>query len=170
MRRIAFLLIAVAICAVSAFVYADYSVTHEGTWPKGWPAELETLRKQSRTLVGPQVLYRHHAIPFASREEFELVWPHLLKVKTGGAPIVLVGAPGFFLGKEHTAGVVVHCPPSEAGNSSAAPVAPIQNLRDAKATTYLELIVDGQIVDLNRIALPADTLIIDQRFEHTQSE
>jgi hypothetical protein len=27
-----------------------------------------------------------------------------------------------------------------------------------------ELIVDGQIVDLNRIALPPDTPIVDQRF------
>jgi hypothetical protein len=31
-------------------------------------------------------------------------------------------------------------------------------------TTYIELVVDGKIVDLNRIALPADTSIIDERF------
>ena len=30
---------------------------------------------------------------------------------------------------------------------------------------YIELIVDGDIVDLNRILLPADTPIIDKRFE-----
>jgi hypothetical protein len=32
-------------------------------------------------------------------------------------------------------------------------------------TTYIELIVDGQIVDPNRIELPLDTPIIDERFK-----
>jgi hypothetical protein len=32
-------------------------------------------------------------------------------------------------------------------------------------TTFIELVVDGEIVDLNRIPLPADTPIIDERFE-----
>jgi hypothetical protein len=31
-------------------------------------------------------------------------------------------------------------------------------------TTFIELVVDGNVVDLNRIALPADTPIIDERF------
>jgi hypothetical protein len=31
-------------------------------------------------------------------------------------------------------------------------------------TSYIELVVDGDIVDLNRIPLPADTPIIDKRF------
>ena len=31
--------------------------------------------------------------------------------------------------------------------------------------TFFELVVDGEIVDLNRIALPADTPIIDERFK-----
>jgi len=38
-------------------------------------------------------------------------------------------------------------------------------------TTFIELVVDGDIVDINRIPLPADTPIIDKRFEdgHNQS-
>jgi hypothetical protein len=32
-------------------------------------------------------------------------------------------------------------------------------------TTYIELVVDGLIVDLNRIQLPPETPIIDQRFD-----
>jgi hypothetical protein len=36
-------------------------------------------------------------------------------------------------------------------------------------TTFIELVVDGNIVDLNRIALPADTLIIDERFKDGQN-
>jgi hypothetical protein len=32
-------------------------------------------------------------------------------------------------------------------------------------TNYIDLIVDGDVVDLNRIPLPADTPIIDERFQ-----
>jgi hypothetical protein len=37
-------------------------------------------------------------------------------------------------------------------------------------TTHIELIVDGKIVDLNRIKLPADAPIIDERFSDAQGE
>ena len=37
-------------------------------------------------------------------------------------------------------------------------------------TTFIELFVDGNIVDLNRIPLPADTPIIDERFNDTQNK
>lgn len=37
-------------------------------------------------------------------------------------------------------------------------------------TTYMELAVDGNIVDLNRIVLPADTPIIDERFKDGQTK
>jgi hypothetical protein len=129
-------------------VYADYGVTDKGTWPESWPKELEPLRKQSRTLVGPLAEHRHYAIPFTKCDEFESAWPHLLKVKSKGASVLLVRAPNFFLGEDIKAGVVVHCPP--VGQAD---------------TTYIELVVDGEIVDSNRIPLPADTPIIDQRFK-----
>jgi hypothetical protein len=48
------------------------------------------------------------------------------------------------------------------------PEAPINStsVRDRwMYTTYIELVVDGNIVDLNRIPLPADTPIIDERFK-----
>jgi hypothetical protein len=32
---------------------------------------------------------------------------------------------------------------------------------------YVELVVDGEIVDLNRTSLPADTPIVDERFDET---
>jgi hypothetical protein len=37
-------------------------------------------------------------------------------------------------------------------------------------TTYIELAVDGNIVDLNRIPLPPDTPIIDERFKEGQDK
>jgi hypothetical protein len=156
-RRFAFLA-AIAFGAVCS-VYADYAVTGKGTWPKSWPKELEPLRKQSSTFVGPIRDHQHYAIPFTKREEFESAWPHLLKVKSKGAPVRLVRGPNFFLGAHVKAGVVVHCPPPGQADNLATP-----------ETTYLELVVDGNVVDLNRIPLPADTPIIDERFKDAKKQ
>ena len=154
--------ILVAIVLFSACpLYADYSVEDRGSWPESWPKELEGLRKQSHTLEGPLRPLLHYAIPFKEREAFEAAWPHLLKVKSQGAPIVLRRGPSFWLGKESNAGVCIHTPP--AGE------APLADARKAgggwEKTIYVELIVDGEIVDLNRISLPSDTPIIDERFK-----
>jgi hypothetical protein len=65
------------------------------------------------------------------------------------------------------AGVRIHCPPGQIGEL-AKPGIPIAGAGDARTrwlnTNYIELIVDGRIVDLNRIPLPPDMLIIDRRF------
>ena len=147
------------------FAYADFGVTGKGTWPREWPQELEPLRKQSRTLEGPTRPSLHYAIPFTNRAEFESAWPHILKVKSKGAPIVLRLGPSFWLeGKSH--GVCIHTPP--AGQ------APIADGKDAKGnweqTIYIELIVDSEIIDLNRIPLPPDTPIIYERFKEPKSK
>ncbi len=159
MKRTAVIFVAIVLSLVSS-VDADYTWTDTGTWPKSWPAELEPLRKQSRTFEGPTLPLLHHAIPFTKRDEFESAWPHLLKIKSQGAPIVLRRGPSFWLGDKATAGVCVHTPP--AGE------APIADGKVAKGnwekTIYIELIVDGEIIDLNRIPLPDDTPIIDERF------
>jgi hypothetical protein len=156
--------ITIAAAIVVFFVcplHADYLVQNQGTWPGSWPDELEGLRDQSRTLEGPLVPLLHYAIPFTERESFEAAWPHLLKVKTPGAPIVLRRGPSFWLGKEANAGVCVHTPPA-----GQAPVVDIDKIGGRwERTIYLELIVDGEIVDLNRISLPPDTPIIDERFK-----
>jgi hypothetical protein len=152
MTRLAFF--ALVVLGVASPAYALYRVSNEGTWPNTWPKELEPLRKQARTLVGPQVEDRHFAIPFTKREEFEAAWPHLLTVTTKGASIRLVRGPNFFLGGGK-AGVVVHAPPAPRAGAPAAP----------EGETYIELIVDGDVVDLNRIRLPADTPINDDRFK-----
>jgi hypothetical protein len=114
--------------------------------------------------------HRHYAISFTKREDFESAWLHLVKVKSKGAPVFLVRGPNFFLGKDIKAGVVVHSPPLGQANNPATPEAPL-NSAEGKTrwinTTYIELVVDGEIVDLNRIPLPADTPIIDERFKGT---
>jgi hypothetical protein len=142
-------LFAALFAAIACSVYADYAFSNKGMWPKSWPKELEPLRKQSRTFEGPMRLDRAFAIPFTDRDEFESAWPHILKVKTKGTSLRLVRAPNFFLGGDSNAGVVIRCPP--------------QSESDEPAT--IELVVDGDIVDLNRIPLPPDTPISDDRFK-----
>jgi hypothetical protein len=154
-------------------VYADYAVVDRGIWPDQWPKELEPLRNQARTLEGPMVLNRHYQIPFTNREAFEAAWPHLLKVKSQGAPIILVRGPktDFFAIKP--AGVLIHTPPVVNGRQQE-PRGPIPGQTTPRSTwskaAFIELVVDGQIVDLNRIPLPADTPIIDERFKEAEGK
>ena len=85
MKRTATLLAALISCVMGS-AYACYSVSDKRMWPASWPKELEALRKQSRTAVGPMIPQEHYDIPFTKRKEFETAWPHLLKVKSKGAP------------------------------------------------------------------------------------
>ena len=176
-RTIAFLA-AIACCAVGSSVYAFWSVSDKGTWPKSWPEELEPLRKQSRSLTGGFVNLTRYEIPFTKREEFESAWPHLLKVKSKGAPVILVRAPDARLGTRINAGVRIYSPPAQTGDR-VMPEAPLPGpgwedptqVRERwMYTTFIELVVDGEIVDLNRIPLPADTPIIDERFKDGQNK
>ncbi len=164
MKRIIAFLAAIVFCAPA---YALYVVWDKGTWPKSWPAELEGLRKQARTLEGPYVPYLFYEIPFTKRDEFEAAWPHLLKVKSKGAPIILVRGPKTDFFEVKPAGVLIHSPPAGA-DKRANPEEPIDGATDVRGrwinTTFIELVVDGNIVDLNRIPLPADTPIVDERF------
>lgn len=174
MKRTIALLAAITLSAIFSAVNADYGVSDRGLWPDSWPKDLEPLRKQAQTYEGPLVLYRHYLIPFTKREEFEAAWPHLLKVKTKGAPIILVRGPKTSFFSVKPAGVHIQTPPLDAGPAAAIEV----SSDDAKnphgkwrtSATYIELIVDGEIVDLNRIPLPANTPIIDERFKEEEKK
>jgi hypothetical protein len=170
MKRTYAWLAAIALFAVCSTVYALYDVSDRGEWPKTWPKELEPLRKRATTLVGPEPPNRHYLIPFTKREEFEAAWPHFLKVKSKGAPIILVRGPKTDFMEIKPAGVLIHSPPE----GSTTPEEPIPAQENARVrwmtTTYIELVVDGDVVDLNRIELPADTPIIDERFIAAQKQ
>ena len=93
MKRTIALLAVMALCAVCSAVYAVYGLKNEGTWPKSWPKELEPLRRSSRTYVGGNDVSRpgeNYVIPFTNQKDFEAAWPHILKVKSKGAPLLLV--------------------------------------------------------------------------------
>jgi hypothetical protein len=79
---------------------------------------------------------------------------------------IVLGHVAFLLsmpGMEHT-------PPADA-DKSRTPEAPVEGgkITRLEATIYIELIVDGEIVDLNRIPLPSDTPIIHERFKAKES-
>jgi hypothetical protein len=163
MKRTTAFLAAAILIAVCSAAYAVYGVSSEGRWPKSWPKELEPLRKQSTTFVGPEIESLHYFVPFTNRKDFESAWPHILKVKTKGAPLFLLRSPYTWLGRMD-AGVLVHCPPAGA-KPEVVPPGEGGNMYRLLKANYIELVVDGKIVDLNRIPLPADTPIIDRRFE-----
>lgn len=129
-----------------------------GEWPENWPAILEPLRDHALTLEGPLQPARHYGISFPNRDVFEVAWPHLVKLKSQGAPILLKRGPSFWLKDDAEAGVCVHVPPK--GQEPR----PFDDEGGLWGSIYLELVVDGEIVDLNRVPLPPDTPILDQRF------
>ena len=153
-------------------VRAAWEVGEKGIWPKSWPPELEHLREHARSYTGGVLELSHYEIPFTKREDFEAVWPHILEVK-GAGPLILLQSPDkHFLGTSTVAGVRIWSPPKFApGEHPPVPVPGAANERErCLYTTFVELIVDGSIVDLNRIPLPSDSSIIDTRFKVTHGE
>jgi hypothetical protein len=159
-----------ALLAICSAVYALYSVSDTGDWPKSWSKELDPFRKTSKTYVGPMMDHRHYLIPFTNREQFEMAWPHFVSVKSKGAPIILVRGPKTDFMEIKPAGVLIHSPPA----GSKQPEEPVPGQQRVRSTwmntTFIELVVDGNIVDLNRLELPKDTPIVDERFLPAQKE
>ena len=150
MKKAAAIVASIVFCTVGS-VNAMSEGGPGGTWPKSWPRELEPLRKQAWTWVGGLVLQTSYHIPFASREEFESAWPHILKLKSKGAPLTLLRGPHLLVEPNKAAGVIIRLPLTHVSTGP-------------WSVTRIELVVDGDIVDLNRVPLPADTPIIDKRF------
>jgi hypothetical protein len=152
-KQLTFVVVAAIVFCTAGSVNAIDFGGPGGTWPKSWPRKLEPLREQAWTWVGGQVMYTRYDIPFADRDEFESVWPHLLKLKSKGASLTLVNRSHYYGGGSGMTGGVIIIPPLD-GHSEG-----------PWSVTRIFLKVDGKIVDLNRIRLPADTPIIDERFK-----
>jgi len=180
----------------------------QGMWPANWPKEFEPYRKQAKTIMLAAANQEDvHEIRFENREEFEKVWPTILKLKSKGAPlrlrsiekpfksgslfnneqpVVRIYGPAYTGGVSRPGGKILRpVPPwpesikspteelpeyvtiSENGKSwvAAQEKPPIETVKGFiyRARIEIELVVDGNIIDLNRIHLPADTAIIDKR-------
>ena len=154
MKRATVLVAAIVCCTVRS-VYAESVGGPGGAWPKSWPKELEPLRKQAWTWEHGLIMLPGYDIPFANRDESESAWPHILKLKSKGAPLTLLRGPQHLLVQPaKAAGVRILSRGGKAPEGGGPP-----------STVYeIQLVVDGDIVDLNRIPLPPDTPIIDKRF------
>ena len=165
MSRTTLLTLLVAWAACPAALALDV-IVDRGTWPDTWPKELEPLRKRAMTVRGGSADTTFYEIPFTKREEFEAAWPHLLKAKSPGGPVVLKRGPDQVAVRPVAAGVRVQCPPGHprTATEAPAPIAGASSLRERWLQyTYVELIVDGNVVDPKRIAFPAGTPVIDTR-------
>jgi len=174
----------------------------KGTWPDSWPKELEGYRNQSKSSgVAHGIQENVHEISFTKREEFEKAWPHILSLKSKGAPLIIERSPSTYGVSGSTAhtGVRILCP-----SGSGSEVDGKMYIADAPWPDYLKspsgelpeyvifdhdnakwlpadktervgfmnrarvdivLITDGKIVDMNRIQLPPNTPVIDNRFK-----
>jgi hypothetical protein len=174
----------------------------KGTWPSSWPKELERYRNQSKSFdVAHGIQENVHEISFTKRGEFEKAWPHILNLKSKGAPLIIERSPSTYGVSGSTAhtGVRILCP-----SGSGSEVDGKMYIADAPWPDYLKspsgelpeyvifdhdnakwlpadktervgfmnrarvdivLITDGKVIDLNRIQLPSNTPIIDNRFK-----
>ncbi len=211
-KRAVVVLVVVAAClSWHGSVLAAGVVSRGGDWPRNWPKELEPFRERAeRVSYGMSVWTQYYIIEFRTREEFETVWPAVLRLKSKGAPITLrtpdnpktdPNDPRVVHDKPELS---IICPPDDDGKyelspdgtykhvgpwtddldspDSALPKYMVKRKRDGKwvvwkgsefhaqydgaarqARVEILLNVDGEIVDLNRIRIPENTPIEDNR-------
>jgi hypothetical protein len=156
-RKTVALIALLTTCAVT--LHARVTVKDSGSWPDTWPRELDVHRKTSRTIEGPLGGWLRYEISFKTREDFEAAWPHLLKVRSQNHPITLVSSPhersGAAKGRPMKAGVMIRSWPTAASKKGARP--------NRSNTTVLVLVVDGEIVDSNRLKIPKGVHLKDER-------
>ncbi|MHC4286579.1 MAG: hypothetical protein ACYSWZ_27015 [Planctomycetota bacterium] len=64
--------------------------TSEGRWPPDWPEELSPYRAQAKTTeIASGNNENVYEIRFDDREEFEKIWPTILKLKSDGGTLRL---------------------------------------------------------------------------------
>ncbi len=192
-NRVVWVITVAALVLCSTAVFGSRLVLSEGLWPDSWPEELERYRDRARTIEGGFPISSVYEIPFETREDFERVWPHILGLRSKGAPLILVSSPAPYVDLTLKAGVRILSPgmrvtlgPDEIKpgppwpDSARLPSGELPEYvtwRDGtwvpgdearggvRARQDIMLVCDGKVIDLNRIPLPADTPIIDRRFE-----
>jgi hypothetical protein len=166
MRKFIFASLAL-IAASFGLAHADYVAMEEGKWPEHWPMQFDAFRKQARTLEGGELNAVFYELPLTKREDFESLWPHVLKTRGERVPLVLLRSPDSTFGKKVAAGIRIKCRPRQMEGkvavSTKGAATKSQQLPDSDILE-IQLINDGTIVDLNRIPLPPDSRIADRRF------
>ena len=180
MKSCGLLLLAVSLFASSFAAHALSTGGPGGWWPEDWPKELEPLRKQAWTWSHGRIhegrAHNSFEITFKSREQFEAMWPHLLKLRPKNVPLTFREGPLVMFwdtrpAKNKTAGIrILTWSPAQRGKP-AKPVKPVQTefaktpgVFMAQCTIYaIEIVVDGKVLDFKKIPLPSDVKVIDKR-------
>lgn len=180
-----------ACCGIS---FAAIRGSDHGAWSSDWPKELEPYRERASTIQEAPLTGGYiYTIPFADRADFEKIWPVLMNLKSKGAPLILRSG-GFELrrggqidvngeNKEYCSGwqegtypgVKIYAPSKSLypkSSSTYTNAEAFDRSSMGRSTVEIELFVgDGKVIDLNRIRLPAETPIIDNRvFENEQKQ
>jgi hypothetical protein len=80
MRRVRFALGILLLVMMVSPTHSLVVIRNGGNWPENWPAEMEKWRSRAKTHEGlPEVTY---SIEFIERDDFEELWPVLLKLKS----------------------------------------------------------------------------------------
>ena len=129
-----------------------------GKWPKTWPNELEPLRKQAVSGRGGLAMNPFHEIRLSKtdREKFETAWPQILSLKSDGATLTLIDGNHYYQNVDDVVAGLRICPPMDGAKSG-----PLSKTR-------ITLMVDGNVIDLNRIRIPLNTPIEDARFRNAR--
>jgi hypothetical protein len=135
--------------------------TH-GSWPADWPKGLDAWRDRATTLrAAPLGQDGFYTVTLEGREAFEKGWAALLEVPRADHPtLTLVSEPPEDVARKALGG---RCP--------GRPVVQVRYYRSfgengeksQEVAVGITLFVDGKIVDLNRVRIPAGYRIEDRR-------
>lgn len=155
--------VALVLLAVGADVALGREVySARGSWPADWPQGLDAWRDRATTLrAAPLGQDGYYTVTLEDREAFEQGWAALLEVPHADHPtLTLVSAP-----PTDVAGKTL------GGRQPGRPVVQVRYYRSfgekgkksREVAVGITLFVDGKIVDLNRVRIPAGYKIDDRR-------
>ena len=141
---------------------ARESCAAHGTWPADWPKGLDAWRDRATTLrAAPLGQDGFYTVTLEDRGAFEHGWAALLEVpRSDRATLTLVSEPPEDVARKRLGG---RCP--------GRPVVQVRYYRSfgekgkksREVAVGITLFVDGKIVDLNRVRIPAGYKIEDRR-------
>jgi hypothetical protein len=159
-RKIGCLLATLALIASATLCLGMIVSHHVYNFPAGWPVELGPYLNDAWENELGLSKNSEYVIPFQDRERFERAWPLILAIKRAEGSLTLYRAgetgPGL---------------PTRLEGPSVRVIAPTHWSRSLDQDRVdIMLVVDGKVIDLNRIPLPRNTLIIDRRWPRAATQ
>jgi len=111
-KRYLFYSVVVLFCVLFSGLCFAAEMLNTGRWPASWPKELEPYRKVARTVdVACGIQEKAYEIPIDSRDEFEKMWPYILKLMTKGSLLIIEKSPSTYWMSTLEVGVRILAPP-----------------------------------------------------------